>query len=1114
MTDNPKRKDRLEEIAESFLIELRQGKQPRIADFAKRHPQLAVEIRELLPTLVTMEQAGQDAGAVADSHDGEKSLDGQTPTQLGEYKLLRQIGHGGMGIVYEAEQTSLGRRVALKILPQGSRLDDRQLERFQREAKAAAGLQHPHIVPIYGVGQDNGIDYFTMQYIEGPNLEQVMAEVRALRDHPSHGERGRAADKSGRAASVASVLLEKWYTPSPRERDFENNDGKKSAAPAVHDDTAAHKGSTVTQATPSSGSWITSGSSVVPSGRPFYRNVARIGIQAAEALEHAHTQGILHRDIKPSNLLLDLEGKTWITDFGLAKFQRDDDITDSGALVGTLRYMAPERFDGWTDRSSDVYSLGLTIYELISLRPAFCQTDRQHLIRAVLEDAPTPPRRIDPRIPLDLETIVLKSIAKDPAQRYRAASDLADDLRHFLDGKPIRARRTSAREKAWLWCRRNPLSASLAVTAAALLVAALAATSIGWVSTIAALQRETAARSDAEQAQIAAQRRYEQTKNVIDEYFTKVSDNKLLITPGQKPLRHELLKSALKYYEQLATEMSGDDLRFEVEQTYFRIGNINDEIGEKTKALSAYRQSLALVDEQLKEKPNSIPLQLRKGRALVEMGIIQADTTGPQEGLATIDAGTEWLNRVLAADERNGECRAALAKALNRRGIVLRTLGQPAGARESFETAIKLRTDLVADDPTNVDHPFELAGCEGNLSNVLRRMGQLDDAQKLAETVTQRFRQLVEQDPTALHFQVALAKSLGNLALLQQQRSQPQLAAELLREAIPIYDRLVLIHPQVTEYHVIRARLYGDLANQLVEQRLAVEAEKVLRTATVMSVQFLAEHPEVASFRKELAARRLSLGMFLAEQTRPDEAIVELQAALGGFTDLVQQAPNDFQSRLGLGLCHHGLGRAHDQLKDGRALNHFDLAVQVIGDLRREVPQNRLLTDNLSTSLIGRAKTKDRLSRFDESLADWKAAVQCGSGGTHISAQIGLAAAQARTGECEAALATSAEVESLVNTPPHNGRADLFAGMAASYAQIVTCLQQHNDAAQRDQIERIKDKAIRALTTARELGHFNTSDQVDNLRASPAYKPLRDYEEFERLLEQPDEGSQSTHAPT
>ena len=206
------------------------------------------------------------------------------------------------------------------------------------------------------------------------------------------------------------------------------------------------------------------------SHRVFHRSVAHIGRQAAGALVHAHARGVIHRDIKPSNLLLDTDGVVWVTDFGLAKAE-DDGLTQTGDVLGTIRYMAPERFLGQADPRSDVYALGLTLYELLVLRPAFDSPNRLALIEQVRSVDPPRPRSIDPRIPLDLETIVLKAVEKDPKARYASADAMSEDLRRFLADEPIQARQINAAERYWRWARRNPMVAVLGAVVTALLVA-------------------------------------------------------------------------------------------------------------------------------------------------------------------------------------------------------------------------------------------------------------------------------------------------------------------------------------------------------------------------------------------------------------------------------------------------------------------------------------------------------------------------------------------------------------------------------------------------------------------------------------------------------------------
>jgi serine/threonine protein kinase/Flp pilus assembly protein TadD len=386
---------------------------------------------------------------------------------------------------FEELQESLGRRVALKILPAQALLDPRHHKRFQREAKAAARLHHTNIVPVYGVGEHEGIHYYVMQFIPGLGLDKVLGELKRLQKarepQPSTVTAAPAPDEPApdlSAADVARSLLTGQFATGPflpgssQEANGRPNSGTEMAheepAPPARP-AAALPG----PLTPSSEFSLSGPTRLSESGRHYWLSAARIGIQVAAALDYAAGQGILHRDVKPSNLLLDMQGNVWVTDFGLAKASADgDNLTHTGDIVGTLRYMAPERFEGHSDIRCDIYSLGLTLYELVVQRPAFAESDRSKLIHLVTQHAPPPPRKVNAAVPRDLETIVLKAIARDPAHRYQTAAALADDLQRFVEDKPIRARRVSLRERCWRWCRRNPaLAAATGLAAAALVVA-------------------------------------------------------------------------------------------------------------------------------------------------------------------------------------------------------------------------------------------------------------------------------------------------------------------------------------------------------------------------------------------------------------------------------------------------------------------------------------------------------------------------------------------------------------------------------------------------------------------------------------------------------------------
>ena len=360
-------------VIERLTDQCQLGQSAELAEIVALYPQFADRLRAIFPTLKTIGEMGRRIGS-------QREQTQATPYcgTLGDFHIKREIGRGGMGVVYEAEQISLSRVVALKILPMAATLTERHIERFKHEARAAASLKHPHIVPVYTVGIENGVHYYSMQYIEGPTLA----------DESCFGERGLFG---------------------------------------TGDENHAIK-------------------------------VAHIGNQIADALEYAHDLGIVHRDIKPANLLIDNSGKAWLTDFGLAEFRSEVAVTTTGDVIGSLRSMSPEQARGergGVDHRTDIYSLGVTLYELLTRRPAFEHPDRLQLLKMVIECQPVPPRRVNPRIPIDLETIVLKAMAKEPHDRYKTSQALRDDLRRFLQHQPLLTLRPKWSDKLIRWSARH-----------------------------------------------------------------------------------------------------------------------------------------------------------------------------------------------------------------------------------------------------------------------------------------------------------------------------------------------------------------------------------------------------------------------------------------------------------------------------------------------------------------------------------------------------------------------------------------------------------------------------------------------------------------------------------
>lgn len=479
---------RVIEQLERYVAAREAGEQPDRQPLIDQFPAIRNELVACLDAIDLVQSANlqlQDEEEISGGV-GQDTLTNQRDLTLGDFRLRREIGRGGMGLVYAAEQISLGRPAAVKILPFTAVLDPRQLQRFKNEARSAAMLDHPNIVGVYAEGCERGIHYFAMRYIEGQSVAELLEELRERRglDPHSSSQRVDGPVKSGQdGGSQHKYSGEQKYKEANPEKD---DDREHEATRSTERDTNRQLKNVIS-------------TEVSPHSHTFFQTVVGLMIQAAEALEHAHQMGILHRDIKPSNLMVDCSGHLWITDFGLAMIQSDPSLTLSSDILGTLRYMSPEQIQGRRrvmDHRTDIYSLGVTLYELLALSPPYQGADRQELIRNIIADKdPKRPRQINKAIPKDLETIALKAMAKNPTDRYANAQELADDLRRFSHDRPIKARGPSWLDRTTKWSRRNkPIVAAATI----LLLSAAIAGPIFSVKQMAARRQAQAQRNRAE----------------------------------------------------------------------------------------------------------------------------------------------------------------------------------------------------------------------------------------------------------------------------------------------------------------------------------------------------------------------------------------------------------------------------------------------------------------------------------------------------------------------------------------------------------------------------------------------------------------------------------------
>jgi serine/threonine protein kinase len=532
----------LVELSNNYLRALESGEKPDRELFLARCPNqraLAIECLDGVELAFSIQKNSRNLCET-------RRTDPLHTEPLGDFRILSEIGRGGMGVVYEAVQLSLARNVALKVLPFAAALDERHRKRFLVEAQSAAQLHHPNIVPVYAVGCERGTHFYAMQLIHGRPVSS------ALFDEIANSNGNSVPNSSGLNSTLRAeaTLRDDALRSSMRSRTLDRN-----------------------------------------------RIIASLIAQVADALEYAHSCGIVHRDVKPGNLLLDTHGKIWITDFGLAQIATSDHMTQTGDMVGTLRYMSPEQASGHPgviDHRSDVYSLGATLYEMLARRPVFEGNNRQELLNKILNAEPISLRKIDRLIPEELEIITLKAIRQSPSDRYDLAKDFAEDLRRFLNENPILARRPTLIDKTRKWMRRHPstvLSLLFALIAAVLSLAVVTVTVTTQKSlTEASFQREKQRFSQAE-------RRLSIAQSAADEMI-QMAERELSISPMEEALRQRLLTSAIRYYQSLIDETTEDE---ETQQRLLTIRNRAESILRELSLVRGYRELLLLQDPKVQK---------------------------------------------------------------------------------------------------------------------------------------------------------------------------------------------------------------------------------------------------------------------------------------------------------------------------------------------------------------------------------------------------------------------------------------------------------------------------------------------------------------------------------
>lgn len=860
-------------LCEEISNRLRGHETVDISAYAARWPQFADELRRLLPAMQLMVGPKKGSSSSASSMTATPLPEANEP--LGDFQLIREIGRGGMGVVYEAQQLSLRRRVALKVLPLAGVLDSRNLRRFQNEAQTAALLQHPHIVPIYGVGCDRGVHYYAMRLIEGPTLAQVISDLRWRSGHdwPSGSN---AIDAQGAFQTA------------------QHNDSYDSIAMYKHscDQRSDPAFAPATVPTVVEGPLSTARSH---REQDYIRAAVQLGIEVAEALENAHQEGVVHRDIKPGNLLLDARGHVWVADFGLARIVADPGMTLSGDLLGTLRYMSPEQALGQRqtiDGRTDVYGLGATLYELLTLKPVFEGNDRQALLRQIAFDEPRPPRMWQNSLPVELETILLKTLAKDAKDRYVSAAALADDLRRFLQQQPILARRPSLLDRWTKFALRNR---SLILTLVAGLFVTVVTLAVSGVLILREQRRTQLALNEA----IAERSAASQQRELAVAEKLRADQQAAIAQAVNDFIQNDLLGQANKS-EQLGYAATS---------------------GPNVKARSLLDRACRSIDETFKDQP------------LLEAEIRQAIGSA-YVGLGLAKEAIEQLSRALSARrETLGDHHSDTLATMNLLAVAHQSNGDLTKALELHQDTLELRKALLG-----CEHPDTLKSMN-NLAFMYRETGCLDKALELYEETLELMKVILgSAHPDTLQIE-------NNLALAYKADGQVDKAIELCEQALQTSkDRLGPIHSLTLASMNNLASVYVQAG--AITKALALYEQTIEKSKVVLGT----DHPNTLRSMYSLAVISQDIGD-LTKALPLHEQVLELRKANLGLEhpdtlssisamELAYGKAGDFNSVVAMGIqkleiLKIGLGPFHADTLQG--MHNLASAYRAIGDFANAI---------------------------------------------------------------------------------------------------------------------------------------------------------------------------------
>ncbi len=737
--------DAIDELLGSFFESEDPTSDASRAQFLTRHPRYALQLQGFFADMDRMNRLTSPL---------RSSTLFSTPTTnppvpalpagmfLGDYELLEVLGEGGMGVVYRARQLSLNRSVAIKMIRTGRIATASQVARFRNEAETVAVLDHPHVVPIYEVGEADGHLFYSMKLVEGGNLLQSLSRFQA----------------------------------EPRA-------------------------------------------------------AARVVADVANAVHHAHERGILHRDLKPSNVLLDSEFRPRVADFGLAKWMNvDSELTQSGFLVGTPSYMAPEQAAAERDAgchvttATDVYGLGAVLYAILTGKPPFEGETLLQTLEQVRSREPVPPRRLQPRVPCDLETICLKCLEKEPRRRYTSAQALAEDLERFLAGKPIAARPVRTWEKSWKWARRKPAVAVLLVIST-LSALALAASVLIYNHKL----RQAVASAEANETRALKQHdfadaRYRLARDSIRQMLTRFDVDRLASVPRLMELRLAMLEDSQAFFQAVLEQEDNTDPTIRIDAALLVAGTGSTQylLGRPAAARPNLEHAVTLLENLLQDLPSDHGQYGECADQLAGchdfLAALDNDAGHWDEARRHLSVSLALYDRMAGAHPNDPKWSSAQTRIEHLIGAHHQVRGQPAEAMAHYEKCIALRNQLIRTYPNVESYQLQLAETEQNLGLLYAQTGRTADARAALEKTIKVFQPIIVQHPNTDAYRLTLAAACVNLGGLQMGLSEYDEAAKVLDLGIESVETVLQHEPRHTfarargvQVHGTRAQLHDGL---------------------------------------------------------------------------------------------------------------------------------------------------------------------------------------------------------------------------------------------------------------------------------------------------------------